>query len=322
MDWELIYNTGFNCFFDGNYETSRSYLEQIVNDEANEYRKKALILLVKMNIAEGKYYQARKLLDENQDLDRYSILLIRGKLELIEYNYNASSIYYSECFNGNVNMQHNALLYMAKVNMQLGNYDIAEKMLETLLNDYKLSIQAKFDLMSLAILKEDYDAAYKWILKINSKELSPTFLKRFNDNKMYVLYLLGELNKNRNEFDSSSYLLPRLLDIKNDKLVLEHIARHKDISDKMTSGCFFQYLDLGSLYNDVQNIISHMNGNHYGIADMYMFRLSEPIGYNGNNLTTDIRVSTFMGTTDIITMYPVSLSDKFDSEGYSKKIKR
>ena len=321
MDWDLVYNNGLNFYINGDYGNARNLLEQIVIDNENEYRKKALIILIKINLNEGKYALARKLLDDNKDLDQYSILLICGKLELIEYNYNASKDYYNQGFNGNVIMQHNALLYMANVYMQLGDYAIAEKMFETLLNDKKFGVQAIFGLMSLSILKGDYDTAYKLLLSIKTEELSPKLLKQYNDNKIYILNLLGELDKYKNQFDSRSYLIPRLLDSSNDELILAHIARHKRLSNKMTNGCFFQYLDLESLYNDTQNIILQMHGNHYGITDMYMLRLLEPIGYKGNELTTDICVTTFLGTKDIVTIHPVSLSDKFDSEGFSKKIK-
>lgn len=60
-----------------------------------------------------------------------------------------------------------------------------------------------------------------------------------------------------------------------------------------------------------------MNANHFEVSDMYRFRLDTPIGYKGDLITSDICVVTMIGTKDIITMYPVSLSDEFDKEGMS-----
>ena len=60
-----------------------------------------------------------------------------------------------------------------------------------------------------------------------------------------------------------------------------------------------------------------MNGNHFELTDMYRFKLDTPIGYKGELITNDLCVVTILGTKDIITMYPVSLSNEFDNEKFS-----
>lgn len=50
---------------------------------------------------------------------------------------------------------------------------------------------------------------------------------------------------------------------------------------------------------------------------MYRFKLDSPTWYKGNIITSDLCVVTMIGTKDIITMYPVSLSDEFDKERFS-----
>lgn len=69
-----------------------------------------------------------------------------------------------------------------------------------------------------------------------------------------------------------------------------------------------------------------MNANHFEISDNYRFRLNSPIGFKGDYITHDLCVVTLLGTKDVITMYPVLLSDEFDKEGVSKskvlKLKR
>ena len=66
-----------------------------------------------------------------------------------------------------------------------------------------------------------------------------------------------------------------------------------------------------------------MTANHFEVSDMYRFRLDTPIGYKDDLITSDLCVVTIIGTKDIITMYPVSLSDEFDKEGLatSKELK-
>lgn len=61
-----------------------------------------------------------------------------------------------------------------------------------------------------------------------------------------------------------------------------------------------------------------MNSNHFEVSDMYRFRLDTPIGFKGDDITSDLCVVTMIGTKDILTMYPVLLSDEFDKEGMSE----
>lgn len=60
-----------------------------------------------------------------------------------------------------------------------------------------------------------------------------------------------------------------------------------------------------------------MNSNHFEVSDMYRFKLDTPIGFKGDEITSDSCVVTMIGTKDILTMYPVLLSDEFDKEGFS-----
>lgn len=51
---------------------------------------------------------------------------------------------------------------------------------------------------------------------------------------------------------------------------------------------------------------------------MYRFRLDAPIGFKGDEETSDLCVVTMIRAKDILTMYPVLLSDEFDNEGMSE----
>ena len=60
-----------------------------------------------------------------------------------------------------------------------------------------------------------------------------------------------------------------------------------------------------------------MNANHFELSDMYRFKLDHPIGFVGDDITSDLCVVTLIGTKNIVTMYPVLLSNQFDKEGMS-----
>lgn len=80
---------------------------------------------------------------------------------------------------------------------------------------------------------------------------------------------------------------------------------------------FFKYTDLRKLLYDARKKIENMNSNHFEFSDMYRFRLDTPIGFKGDEITSDLCVVTMIGTKDILTMYTVLLSDEFDKEGFS-----
>ena len=318
INYDEIYKQAVDYLNKFDNENARKYLEIACQDD--KFRKKALIRLIKIDLREGKYAKARQLLEENPDLPQYSAFQIYGLLENIENNFDTSAHYYNKCLTDDSVLQNIALLSLGKLNIQLGEYEVAQLMFETLMYEEKYKIQSIFGLISLAILKEDYDSAYKLLLSINVSDLTPKLLQHYNSCKMYILNLLGDLSQHKNDLDNDSYaeryMFQRLLN-DNDELILSHISRHCNYKHKATNGCFLENSDLRFLLEVARDKIKNMNGNHFEMSDMYRFRLEKPIGYKGDDITRDLCVTTFLGTKDIITMYPVSLSDEFDKEGYS-----
>jgi len=67
----------------------------------------------------------------------------------------------------------------------------------------------------------------------------------------------------------------------------------------------------------VREKIQEFNPSYFECSEMYRFRLDKKIGYIGHEVTKDICVVTNLGTKNIITMYPIQLSNEFDNEGFT-----
>lgn len=308
------YLSGMDCLRNNDYINARKRFEISYND--SEFRDESLSRLIKIDLREGKYDKARKLLEENIGNQAVQLKQVYGLLENIENNFESSKRYYSECM-VEPQMQNKALLSIAKLYIQTGDNEVARKMFETLqLNKY-FKIQSTINLICLNILEENYKDAEKLLKGIDEKELTPKLYQHYNILNMYIKYFLGNLKSSDNYFDPvKDYMIYRLFD-NSDETLLNHIQKHTNQKDIKSNGCFFKYTDLKKLLFDAREKIENMNSNHFEVSDMYRFRLDTPIGFKGDEITSDLCVVTMIGTKDILTMYPVLLSDAFDKEGFS-----
>lgn len=309
------YFKGIEFWNNNDYRNARYYFEMAYkyNGELNDL---SLSKLIQIDLREGKYAKVRNLLKNNQS-DIIEFKQVYGLLENIENNFEKSKTYYSQCMI-DPDMQNKSLLAIAKLYIQTGDNEVAKKMLETLQLNRKFYIQSTIGLVCLNILEENYRDAYRYLKSINFDCLTPKLLQHYQILEMYLLRNLGKLKKSDNNFDSvKDYMIYRLFDDSED-LLLKHISKHMNQRDKDTNGCFFKYTDLKKLLIDAREKIENMNSNHFEVSDMYRFRLDTPIGFKGEEETRDLCVVTMIGTKDILTMYPVLLSDEFDKEGMSE----
>lgn len=308
------YFKGIEFWNNNDYINARYYFE-IAYKYNGEFRDLSLSKLIQIDLREGKYAMARNLLRNNES-KAIEFKQVYGLLENIENNFEKSKTYYGECM-VNPDMQSKSLLAIAKLYIQTGDNDVARKMLETLQLNGKFYTQSTIGLVCLNILEENYRDAYQYLKSINLQKLSPKLSKHYRILKMYLLRNLGKLKPSDNDFDPvENYMLYRLFDSSED-LLLKHISKHMNQKEKFTNGCFFKYVDLKKLLIDAREKIENMNSNHFEVSDMYRFRLDTPIGFKGDEITNDLCVVTMIGTKDILTMYPVLLSDEFDKEDMS-----
>lgn len=315
QDFRMSYLNGINCWRNNDYINARKWFEIFYNDP--EFKDDSLSKLIQIDLREGKYSKVRKLLEENIDNQSIQIKQVYGLLENIENNFESSKRYYSECMI-DPEMQNKSLLAIAKLYIQTGDNEVARKMFETLqLNKY-FKVQSTIGLICLSILEQNYKDAEKLLKCIDERELTPKLYQHYRILNMYIKYFLGNLKNSDNHFDPvKDYMIYRLFD-NSEETLLKHIKKHLNQKDKENNGCFFKYTDLRKLIYDAKEKIENMNSNHFEVSDMYRFRLDTPIGFKGDEITNDLCVVTMIGTKDILTMYPVLLSDEFDKEGMSE----
>ena len=308
------YFKGMDCWRHNDYINARRWFEISYNEP--EFREESLYKLIQIDLREGKYAKVRKLLKENIENQTVRLKQAYGLLENIENNYESSKRYYSECM-AEPKMQNRVLLSIAKLYIQTGNHQVARKMFETLqLNKY-YNTQSTTGLICLNILEGNYKDAEKLLKEIDERRLTPKLYQHYQILNMYVKYFQGNLKTSDNHFDPvKEYMIYRLFD-NSDETLLNHIQRHTNQRDRKSNGCFFEHTDLKKLLSDAREKIENMNSNHFEFSDMYRFRLDNPIGFKGSEITSDLCVATIIGTKDILTMYPVLLSDEFDKEGFS-----
>ncbi len=314
------YIQGVDNFKKGNYKIAKHFFELALNDPTCQQA--ALYNILKILFKTGNYRDARIILNGYQDNLTADLRYSYGLLESIENNFKASIKYYGDTLMDAYN-QNRVLLSLAKLKVQMGDYDIARKMYETLTFNDKFEQQALFGLVCLNILEKDYLEALKNLKKVNYQSLSPVQKTNFDHMTIYVNYFLNKLDPSaiKNHL-KEQYMIERLFNKDDDSLLLSHVKRHIKADYNRTTALFFPDIDFTNLLFIVRKEIEKMNANHFELTDMYRFRLDNFIGNIGYRKTSDICVTTIIGTKDIITMYPISLSDEFDKEGflYSKEL--
>lgn len=312
-DYNQIVSNGLKCYDLGDYVNARKWFNISINNP--KYRDISLLKLIKIEIKEGKYKVAREIL-KNAPINNILVTKLYGLLENIEYNFEASKDYYGKCMRQE-SLQYKSLLSIAKIYMQLGDYEIARKMFETLRLTKDYYIRASTGLFSCSILEGDYKSAKKIVDEIDFKYILGTSKKYYERMLILAKYFLNELNK-RDAFNSQDnfYIISRLLD-KNDDILLNHLEKHHSQNKKSLSGYFMEELDIKDILDEVKTKMDNVNPNHFEIVDLYPITLDEPVGFIDGYVTRDTCIVTNIGTKDIITMYPILLSDEFDRESLS-----
>ena len=111
-----------------------------------------------------------------------------------------------------------------------------------------------------------------------------------------------------------SYSYRCLLENYNLLYVLDHLSKEDNFINGINHENFLQ---------DMASKIVEVNANHYALFDMYKFHLDSPIGYCCCNLTSDVCVTTQIGTKNIIDIKPIILSQGYDLDDnlHSEKLR-
>ena len=280
---------------------------------SSESHKNAFYKLVRSLIRNSNFKLARKYL-ENEDNDTIKISnYLYGLLEAKENNFLQSKKYLLKSLEyPNTDIQKEALLDLGNIEFQLGNYDIAEKIYETVCMFPDYEEKAKVKIIILNYYLGEYHQAKKLIQKMITNNI------KFESNAI-LLYIINEFcDKQLNEIYSSE--LVRSYNTEKEQILKHVICKHCTIND---SSRFFKYIDIEKIFNEVKDNISEMNGNYSKFSELYYIHMDDAVGVINDEIVSDLCLVTRPGDLGIITSFPISLSSKFDSDNltYSKELK-
>lgn len=270
-----------------------------------------IVNYIQKDLKNSKYVKLRNFTEQAKE-SNLEIELLKALLENIEMNYSKSEQIYSSCLEKYADKEK-TLYYLASLQIQKGEYEIARAIYETLAFDSKYYVKATYGIVYTFIYERDFKTAYDYLNKINTNALND---KQIHDHKNIYMYIQKELGilKNIKSLDKhDDYFIYQHI-FNSDKTLENHIKSHCNQLDKYSTSCFYKEIDLKKLIADAKREIEDINPNKYEISDVYRMKLDNSIGYSEGISTKDLAVVTIAGTKNIITMYPIQLSEHFDSE--------
>ncbi len=309
----IAYEDAVRHYKNNNLFVARTLFEKLLG--IPRYRKYALLYLFQIEIKDGNIKRAREIVNKLKSMGIPNGLNI-ATLEQIEYNFDKSKKFLNEClFKPSISKV--ASLYLAKIYIQLGDYDTGRELLKRLQENYDFYVQATFSLISLSILQEDFEESERLLRNLDTSRMTPKVLSHYRKTENIIKYLKGQIDKIPNSKREESNYILNLFQDESDETLLAHIKRHEIKRRNAPPILFQENLDYEKLLSDISEQISSMNGNHFEVSDMYRFKLDYPVGITPTGTTKDICVATVIGTKKIITAYPILLSSEFDREGLS-----
>ena len=309
MEYEASYQQAVRYFELKDYENARFYFN--IAKESIAYRAISLNALILIEIYVTNYQKARNMLEEYKDELYFEYASTYANLEKVEFNLAKSLDIFLDSFSSSEN-PNKKLGYLADIYIELGEYERARKVLETIKIKPEYIVSANIKIILLNIIEGDYLNAYKLFQKINPNDMNSYF---YNKLKAVIAYHQGSLMDIKDDLNLYLYYVQRLLS--NDDLdLINHIMeRHVKRSEETDKSYFLNNIDLKKLITNVRSQIKKLNPSFDKTAFVYNLRFPKQIGYSNDLLTNDIKVVTALGTNKIITMYPIILSDKYNQEG-------
>ncbi len=149
--------------------------------------------IINSNIKNYNYKLARMGLEKSNDKSPLYYKLY-GNLEEKELNYKNSLYYYKQLFNF-TDEEYNAFLNIIKININLGNYNISELMLDSINNKDSLKDIVLLIKIYLYIRIDKIIKAKLELDKINIDNLNDKYKIIYERFKKYIYYKMGVINK-------------------------------------------------------------------------------------------------------------------------------
>ncbi len=305
MDYTDAYNKGLSLFENRDFYNAKSYF--MISKDSIEYRKKSLNALALIEIYTSNYQKARNILNTYKDELYFEYTTTYSFIEKIEFNLNKGFDIILDSFK-NIDNQNKKLSFLADFYIELGDYNKARLVLETLSLTYNY-VSATIKLIYLDIIERDFVNALKLFKTIEDSLDSDTY----NQIKSLITYHIGTIHDTK-KLNKHTYCVKRLL-LDDESILVKHIkVRHINKHDE-TASFFLKNTDIINLIDIVKLMIKDLNPNFDRNALIYNIKFPHLIGYNMQIPTNSIKVVVALGTNKIITMYPCILSNEFNLEG-------
>ena len=213
-----------------------------------------------------------------------------------------------DCYIKDYSTDHIAKFYNVKLLMCENKINKAEKEMVKLLKYIEDNDRIKKDYIYVAYVYllmelEKYDLAMDYYKKIDFNNLTDYTENDFYKLKGVYLFLLKK-NCVNTSIGSEQYFLKQQIDY-NRCRALEHVLDRHVFSEEFK----VSYGKVINMFNDLEDIIpSSIKYPHYDGVDHYVF------SYNDNGVSSLLEVLTIKHSNQIITVYPIELSDKIMTE--------
>lgn len=282
-------------------------LYEFLLDHSN-YNEEVINRLMKIYIQQGSFDLARKVTYKIADEHKPSFFHQLGFLEYIEMNYQAAIQNLEKKIKLDKN-QESYIYTLANVQRNLGERRSAKNLYELLLSSRNYGWKAFLSICTLDIENQDYKQLEKRINTVNLNML------KASEKCGYQLFqnILNFYQKGIID-EKVPYAIKQSIE-NNEEELLRHIEKHH-ATDIDKNQCFLKYIDLKALIKLAKEQISLTNPCCNATASYYTISTNSIIGMKNDKPTDTFRVVTNWGFPNIITMYPISISEQFNKEGY------
>ena len=215
---EYVYQQGIRYLENRDYIRAKNCF--LISKESLIYRKKSINALILIEIYSGNLKMARSLLEEYKDELYYEHTTTYAFLERIEFNLNKGLNIMLDSFK-EPSTPNKKLAYLSDFYIEIGEYERARKVLETIKLSHNGTNDLIVRLIFLNIIEGDYLSAYKLFQNIDSNNINSD---SYNQLKALIYYHRGILQDEKENVNTYLYYVNRLLNNDEDNLV-DHLKR-------------------------------------------------------------------------------------------------
>jgi len=308
FDSKALYIKGLKYYKSKDYKTARMFFNSSLN---GEFAKKAISALVKLDIKEGRYLDAKKRVINNMDSNSPEYYVLMALTNEIQYNYSKSldllikadkysSVYYY------------SKVKQAQVNLESGYFPVFCKMVDSLKKTtyYNRSLFLK---SMYYILKKDYSSALNTLRKMDNKDVDEGKALIIESANFLIRYLLGNVSEN-DRISNELEHFKRILFVNDNSVIISHLKGSYVKDCAYSSLNFLPGINYSQLVEEAQERIIGMNPDFHNFDATYRMLLPNSVGIVDGREVNGLQVRTIVGTDKIIGMYPFEPCQDFDED--------